>query len=379
MIAATPFFSDRGCHIRIYNEIKYLEKNNVDVTLCTYHLGYNPPGINAQKIHRIINIPWYKKITPGASWHKIYLDFLLLILTWKMYLKIKPKVIHAHLYESLLIAWLIKLFSFSRVKIVFDCQGSLAEEMLAYTLHKSKFLKPLYFIFVFIEGLLLKMPTKIVCSSKNSFNFIKEKYHISDEEMTVLDDGIDTDLFKPHTIAEKEELKREWGIPKENIVILYTGSMTQAKGVKELLDAVPEILKENNRITFVFAGYGDLESVYKEKYKDLIESKNVLITGRFSYFDLSRYIAIADYAIDPKRGSSESSGKIYNYMAGGLRIVCFKNDFNQVVLGNDGLYISSFFELIKFDSVGYYLASRVNLFHWNDLIKRLARVYEVAV
>jgi len=345
MIAATPFFSDRGCHIRIYNEIKYLNKNNVEVVLCTYHLGYNPPGIKAENIKRIMNIPWYKKITPGASWHKLYLDFLLLILSFKEYNKIKPKIIHAHLYEGLLIAWLVKVFTFSRVKIIFDCQGSLAEEMYQYTLHKNKLFKIFYPIFHLIEKILLFLPDKILCSSENSYKFIKEKYKIRDERIDILNDGIDEEMFKKATAEDKKIARQNYGISDDKIVIIYTGSMAKAKGVDELLEALPAILKKNNKLTFVFAGYGELENYYKEKHGEYVKNGNIIFIGRFSYFDLPKILAMADYAIDPKKDSSESSGKLFNYIAVGLPVACFKNDFNFNLLAENGVYIENFLNL----------------------------------
>ncbi|GAH30553.1 unnamed protein product [marine sediment metagenome] len=39
VIAPTPFFADRGCHIRILEEIRALQKLGNKVTLYTYGLG----------------------------------------------------------------------------------------------------------------------------------------------------------------------------------------------------------------------------------------------------------------------------------------------------------------------------------------------------
>lgn len=373
MIAATPFFSDRGCHIRIYNEIKYLKKGGVDVTLCAYYLGKN---IEEFDIKRTINIPWYKKVTPGASWHKIYLDFFLLILSCKWFLKIKPKIIHAHLYEGLLIAFFVKIFSFSNVKIIFDCQGSLAEEMYAYTLHKSPFFKIFYYIFVAIEKVLLYVPDKILCSSKNSYNFIISRYNISKDKIDILDDGVDTDLFN-NSHYKKDIVRAELGIPKENTVILYTGSISQAKGVKELFDAIPQIIQTRPDITFVFAGYGDLENEYKEKLSRQIKSKNVFLLGRFSYFDLPKYTALADFAIDPKKDSSESSGKLLNYLAAGLPVICFKNDFNFSVLGKTGVYLNDFSGIIDILKSKERKRKDVSELSWERIIKKLSNVYRI--
>lgn len=375
MIAATPFFSDRGCHIRIYNEIKYLKKNNIDVVLCTYHLGYNPPGINDNNIKRITNIPWYKKITPGASWGKIYLDFLLLILSFKEYLKIKPKIIHAHLYEGLIIAWFVKILTFSRVKIIFDCQGSLAEEMYQYTLHKNKLFKIFYNIFHLIEKVSLHFPDKILCSSKNSFDFIKHKYNISDRKIDILNDGIDDEMFKKVTIEERIKIRNEYNTPNDNIVIIYTGSMAKAKGVDELLEVLPGLIKENNRLTFVFAGYGELEDIYRNKYQKYVKNGNVIFIGRLSYFTLPKILSLADYAIDPKRDSSESSGKMFNYMAAGLPVICFKNEFNIGLLKGNGVYIKDFFDILSIQKQKEWNKIYPTEIYWDRIIKKLINNY----
>src|SRR5260221_509980 len=93
-IAATPYFSDRGGHIRVYNVLKYLEKSGNTVLLCTYGLGYKPEGSNFE-VTRSINLPWYKKITPGASIWKPLLDLALLFTSLKQYFKFKPQILIA--------------------------------------------------------------------------------------------------------------------------------------------------------------------------------------------------------------------------------------------------------------------------------------------
>ena len=70
-IAPTPYFSDRGCHVRIYEEARALVKGGHEVTICTYHLGSDIGGIPTL---RIPPIPWYKKRSAGPSWHKPFLD-----------------------------------------------------------------------------------------------------------------------------------------------------------------------------------------------------------------------------------------------------------------------------------------------------------------
>ena len=92
-IAPTPFFADRVCHMRILGEIKHLQSRGHALELATYHIGKEITNLN---INRIINIPWYKKLEAGGSWHKLYLDILLLWTSIRTFLKLKPDIIHAH-------------------------------------------------------------------------------------------------------------------------------------------------------------------------------------------------------------------------------------------------------------------------------------------
>jgi glycosyltransferase involved in cell wall biosynthesis len=376
MIAATPFFSDRGCHIRIYDEIKYLQKNGFETVLCTYHLGNDPVGIDEKKIKRIINIPWYKKLTPGASWHKVYLDFLLFLISFKEYLKLKPKIIHAHLYEGLFIAFIIKILTFGRVKIIFDCQGSLAEEMYYYTLSRNKFYKLFYKLFKLIEKLLLYFPNFIFCSSKNSYNFLVNEYKIKKNKISILEDAVDSEVFATITSDQIQEFKDELGLPKDNLVIVYTGSMVHSKGAGELVDAIPSILASNEKITFLMVGYGEDLSGYQKKLNRYLESKNVIFTGRANYFDLPKYLRLANFAIDPKKDISESSGKLLNYMAAGLPIFCFRNKNNFDVLKDNGIYLNNFREIV--DAVNRVGIKNINynVLVWKEGVYKLIHKYQ---
>ena len=66
IIAPTPFFADRGCHVRILEEARALMALGRQVTICTYHNGRDINGIDAR---RIVKIPWYSKLSAGPSFH----------------------------------------------------------------------------------------------------------------------------------------------------------------------------------------------------------------------------------------------------------------------------------------------------------------------
>src|SRR4030067_1606463 len=100
VVAPTPFFSDRGTHIRIMEESLALEKLGHKITLATYHIGKNISEKVATKIdvRRILRLLfWYKKLEAGPDWQKILLDLMLIRKVFYLARTQKPQVIHAHL------------------------------------------------------------------------------------------------------------------------------------------------------------------------------------------------------------------------------------------------------------------------------------------
>lgn len=101
MVAPTPFFADRGCHARIYEEALALLRLGHKVKVVTYHLGKDKDNLD---VYRIVKIPWYKKLSAGPSWHKIYLDILLFFKALKVQRSFKADILHGHLHEGAMIA-----------------------------------------------------------------------------------------------------------------------------------------------------------------------------------------------------------------------------------------------------------------------------------
>lgn len=71
-IAPTPFFADRGCHIRIRNEVEALRPYPYRLIVCTYHHGNDVEGMD---IRRIPAVPGYTKLDAGYSPFRFLADF----------------------------------------------------------------------------------------------------------------------------------------------------------------------------------------------------------------------------------------------------------------------------------------------------------------
>ena len=316
--------------MRILGEMKALEKNGYQNIIVTYHNGRDLEGLD---IRRIINIPWYKKLEAGPSIHKFYIDFLLFFKAAAVYIRERPDIIYGHLHEGAFVGGLVKyLLTFGRIPLVFDVQGSLTDELDTFDWLRGK--KVIRWLFHSFEKFICSMPDFFICSSVSNGDIIKERFKKDPDSVKVVIDGVHTDFFDS---PPKKGFKKELGIPEDVPLIIFTGALLAAKGIWNLVDAIPLVIKERKDIHFLIVGYPVEEA--KKKIEELNIQKNVHFTGMVDYFKLPDYLNISDIAIEPKmEKAGEASGKVINYMGAGLPVVCFDGKNNRRFLEDGGIY-----------------------------------------
>ncbi|MBI1871712.1 MAG: glycosyltransferase family 4 protein [Chlamydiae bacterium] len=332
MIAPTPFFADRGCHVRIYEEIKALQSLGAKITLCTYSLGRDIKGLD---IRRSSKIPWYHKLEAGPSWHKFYLDLFLYWKAKKILKKEHHDLIHAHLHEGVLIAnRLKKKFG---IPVVGDFQGSLTDEIKSHGFTKNPFLLK---SFSFSEQRINQMPDFSILSSFQ----LQEKFQQESKIQSKIFSGqtsVISDALPPSPASPSPfflcKLKEKLGIPKNAQVITYLGLLNTYQGIDLLMEMMPKIIQKIEKVHFLIMGYPN-----EKKYEKICYEKNlqnhVTWTGRISYEEITHYLALGDIAISPKISQTEGNGKLMNYMAMGLPTVVFDTGVNREILGELGVY-----------------------------------------
>ncbi len=384
-IVPTPFFADRGCHMRILGEMKALANHGYKNIIVTYHNGRDLEGLD---IRRIINIPWYKKLEAGPSIHKFYIDILLFFKAAAVYFKEKPAIIYGHLHEGAFVGGLIKyLLTFGRIPLVFDVQGSLTSELDTFNWIKGK--RIIKWFFYSLEKFICRMPDFFICSSVSNGDIIKNRFNIHPDKVRVVIDGVHTDFFNQ---PPKKDLRKELGIPGDAPLVIFTGALLAAKGIWNLVSAIPEVLNKRKDAHFLIVGYPVEETA--AKVKELGVEKNVHFTGMVDYFKLPGYLLISDIAVEPKVDrAGEASGKVINYMGAGLPVVCFEGKNNRRFLGENGIYaaddrIENLADKIiwaienpgKAKELGSLSKERVEeVFSWNNSIKDTVEAFESLV
>ncbi|MCK4352991.1 glycosyltransferase family 4 protein [candidate division WOR-3 bacterium] len=330
VLAPTPFFSDRGCHVRIYEQTKILQKispetSSGEVVIITYHIGKDIKGL---QIERIPYIPWYKKYEAGPSLHKIGLDFLILLKSIQVAKSFKPTIIHSHLHEGAFIGSILsKLF---KIPLIFDYQGSLSSELIQHGVKRGlKFIR-------FLERKIDNLPDVIFTNSNKAKRDLINDFKVSPAKIKIIHDCVDLKTFKRVETGLIPVLKKI-GIPKGKKIIVYLGYLSDYQGIPLLLEAAKIVLKERRDIHFLILGYPRVD-YYRERAKTLGLEESATFLGRISYFEAYKYLSLADVAVSPKLSRTEGNGKLLNYMAIGLPIVAFESKINYEILGDEGIY-----------------------------------------
>ncbi len=328
MIAPTPFFADRGCHIRIYEEVTGLQSLGHEVLVCTYGLGENITGVRTV---RTINFPWYHKLSAGPSKTKILLFPFLLVKTLLTIRKFKPDVIHAHLHEGACIARVCKIF-YPKKKYLFDMQGGLVRETVQHGFIKDKGLT--FRLLSILEKSIIRWHY-IIVSAKNMEDELTALGLERDRYINVMD-GINTDLFHPE-MPDKELLKK-YNLSEESYRLVFVGLLEKYQGVDLLLDAFKLVIDQIPCSELILCGYPN-EDHYKKKSQDIGIINKVRFIGRVAYLDLHKYLSLGQVAIAPKISLTEGNGKIYNYLAMGMPTIAFDTQVNKEIMADAGFYV----------------------------------------
>lgn len=370
VIAPTPYFSDRGCHIRILEEAKALQVLGHKPVIYTYHLGRTPSEI---PVVRSAPVRSYTKTSAGPAWFKIILDGLLL---WKI-LRTTQRgqfdVIHAHLHEGgtigIIARWWLKC------PLVIDLQSELVNELQIYgwAKHTAKL------VYAF-ERWLMRRANWIAVSSDAAANALRALAPDRADNMTLLRDGVGA-------IAVANLKSPAAGLGQRSTIV-YAGGMGPAKGFDQLLEVLGEL--KRRQLEFKMRCIGQASVTQQQHAAHLGLHSFITWQTAVPYEQLHGTLSTATIGIDPKPPTStEGSGKLLNYMAAGLAVVAYDSPTTRALVGEAGVLVSTSDTNAFADALASLLMNeteRLRLsqaaqrrvqqqFLWNELIKPLVQVY----
>lgn len=327
MIAPTPFFGDRGCHVRIFEEVRALAARGIDTEIVTYPVGDDVPGL---RIRRSAKPPGVDVRPVGPSYGRFALDAWLLAAAHRAVRGFRPDLLHAHLHEGIAIGTVLRR-RFG-VPLVADLQGSLAAELVDHGFLAPRGAIPR--VVRRVERWLVRQPDAVLVSAREGEAMLAAQ-GANPARIHWLPDGVDLSRFSPR--PADPGLQRRLGLADKQVVV-YLGLLTAYQGVDLLLTAVPEVVRQVPDAHFLVMGYPH-EDAYRRRVDELGLSAHVTLPGRIPYEEAPSYLALGRVAVSPKQSLTEANGKLLNYMACALPTVATDTSVNRDLLGDAGMYV----------------------------------------
>jgi glycosyltransferase involved in cell wall biosynthesis len=128
-----------------------------------------------------------------------------------------------------------------------------------------------------MNRILSKITDKIVAVSEDVKEDIIRYDRIDPSKLQVIPNGIDVERFNPE--KNTSNIRKEFPLEEDDIVIGFIGRIVPAKGLEYLLNALPYLKEEFKSIKLLIIGEGSLVEKLKEKAKKNNIFDNILFTG----------------------------------------------------------------------------------------------------
>ena len=381
VIAPTPFFGDRGCHVRIYEEVRAIAARGIESSVVTYASGRDLPDVRTARARAI---PGIGEAPLGFSAGRPALDLAVLFAANREVARFRPDLLHTHLHEGIAIGVVLQVWH--RLPLVADLQGSLTSEMVDQGALANDGLPA--GVMRRIERWLVRRPARILTSSGQGVPLLTTQ-GVEERRVTPLPDGVDLAAFCPQ--PRDAALVEKLGLSQKRVVV-FLGVLTDYQGVDVLLDVAERLSRSDLDAHLLVLGYPN-EERYRAEAKARGLDSMMTFPGRVPYAEAARWLCLGDVAVSPKRSMTEANGKLLNYMGCGLPVVASDTPVNRELLGESGLFApvgdaEAFATQIavlladpaRAGQVGAALRQRAQtMFAWPVLAARLESVYREAM
>jgi len=259
----------------------------------------------------------------------------------------------------------------TKLKIPFDLRS------------KISLLKNIY-TYLFWDRFYLRAADMVIATSDQQLELIKKFYPVKAENLSLVYNGIDTDLFRPEKTSDIKK--------GDEFIILAVARLKKEKGIQNIIRALPELLKKISRVKLLIIGEGEYQPELQRLAEKLSVADRVSFLGFVPYNQLPEYYNLADIFVNPTIRENGYDLTIISAMACGKPAVCSRIGSVPTVItdGVDGfLYPKNNLSLLREiiiklrenpqlrDSVGKNARNKaVGKFSVTGMIQKTIAVYE---
>lgn len=145
-----------------------------------------------------------------------------------------------------------------------------------------------------IQNFYIGKSPNIITVSHWMKRLLEKNYSVND--VNVVYNGVDHDAYTP----DKKDCPIEKLDCNDKSIILCTGRLTAGKGAHYFINAIPDIVKEDKNVHFVFTGSGGTKNLWIDMLKRKgIDEKFYSFLGYLDYSDLASLYAKAEIFVAP--------------------------------------------------------------------------------
>ncbi|HLI46658.1 MAG TPA: glycosyltransferase family 4 protein [Geobacterales bacterium] len=247
---------------------------------------------------------------------------------------------------------------------------------------------PLSVVIDNIEWWLTYESKNVITTSEFMKRQLIEHFKLPGEKITVISNGIEFREFD--YMINKAEIRAMHGLPIENKLVGFIGRITEQKGVRYFIEAVPKILNKYGNVNFVVVGDGWQIDEMKELAKKLGIDWAVKFMGYLPDESLKNILKALDVLVIPSvyepfgiialEGMSAGVPLVASSVGGLDEILENEVDGLKVPPRNPDAIADAVFKLLIDESLRNRLVENARRkaikFSWEEIAKRTMDVYE---
>ena len=251
-----------------------------------------------------------------------------------------------------------------------------------YTAHGFHFFKgaPLlnWLVYYPVEKILANVTDCLITINEEDYMLAKKKFNVKDIEL-VNGVGVDINKFnRKISETEKEKLRKELGIKKDDFVIIYVAELSKRKNQGMLIKAISLFNSEDKykNIKVILPGKDSMSGTYQEMAKKLNVDDKICFLGYRN--DIDKLMKISDLAVSTSRQEGLPVNLIEAMMVG-LPIIATNCRGNRDLI-NETIEIDDVEALKK--QIIYYIDNRqlpeykVDKFSLETIMKDMTIIYK---
>jgi glycosyltransferase involved in cell wall biosynthesis len=164
---------------------------------------------------------------------------------------------------------------------------------------------------------------RVLFVSRESLRYFRDKTGLPDEKLELLHNGLDFDAMQPARPAE--EVRREFGVPRDATLVGFVGRLAPGKGVGFCMDFALRALRERDDLFFLLVGGSDQATM--ERWRTMAAGAGGRIAFAGERGDVYDLFNAFDCFLFPSRAEWEGMpGVVLEACAFGLPVISRYND-----------------------------------------------------